>query len=98
MSEWQPIETAPRDRRILVIGEAGTMHVASWSQNPFTGHKSWLIVRTDDKGNCLVMQATHWQPLPEPPKEITSNANKLSILAPKSGSKEITSKPPNVQP
>lgn len=67
MMNWQPIKSAPKDRRILIITESGTMHAANWSKNPITGHEAWLIARIDDDGNCLITQATHWMTLPEPP-------------------------------
>lgn len=57
--EWMPIETAPRDVRCLVYGQGGVR----------TGYK-------DDIGNWrafhhgpLKVQPTHWQHLPQPPKQ-----------------------------
>lgn len=69
MNDWQPIETAPKDRRILVITKRGAMYAAEWSKNPYTDHEAWLIARIDNQnGDCLITQATHWMPLPPPPK------------------------------
>ncbi len=70
---WQPIETAPKSGRVLVIGPGGTMHVANWSKNPFTGHEAWLVDRVGDDGTCLIMQATHWMPLPAPPEVVATD-------------------------
>jgi hypothetical protein len=63
MSEWQPIETAPHDTRVLVwippwYGPSdGKIIVAS----KFT--LGWI----DDEAIFLQSKPTHWQPLPAPP-------------------------------
>src|SRR5687767_272462 len=64
--KWQPIETAPKDGKEILIGWFGyfepSMHVAFWhgrlscwcqTHQAFTTDKNW--------------QPTHWMPLPEPP-------------------------------
>ncbi len=61
-SEWQPIETAPKDgRRVLVMWEY-------WSSEPFVAyfkHGRWngevALSECSDDG------PTHWMPLPSPP-------------------------------
>jgi hypothetical protein len=56
MSEWKPIETAPRDgARILVwpFGDNGTIKMI-WSDD-LLDKPYWLD------------GVTHWMPLPEPP-------------------------------
>ncbi len=69
MTEWQPIETAPEKTPILLFvpkarNDKSHMQVGWYgldgSQKPM-----WII------GNMFgfdVGQATHWMPLPEPPK------------------------------
>jgi len=62
MSEWQPIETAPRDgTRVLIADEDVWMAVARfWPCN-----MAW----TEDAASGLKLnEPTHWMPLPEPPK------------------------------
>lgn len=63
--EWQPIETAPKDgdTRVLLgrIGYAEQMAVAWWS-NRLDG---WVTVI----GGHTFSEASHWMPLPQPPKE-----------------------------
>lgn len=72
MSEWQPIETAPKDgTKILVgrfTGKEGHLHegriAVDWYRSAgigagFTGF---------GKFNNRHWPATHWQPLPAPPE------------------------------
>lgn len=67
MSEWQPIETAPKDgTNILVFTPKGKaragvvcgIHCGWWT----TLFDEW----TTSDGDCE-MDPTHWMPLPEPP-------------------------------
>lgn len=66
MSEWQPIETAPRN------GECVLVYDPSFVSRPV------LEARMMEQGGLYcdptyyewfsTTEATHWQPLPEPPK------------------------------
>ena len=61
MSEWESIETAPKDEtRVLLYrkGWAENTGVGRWSTNG----KQWVSVPGD-----WAWKATHWMPLPEPP-------------------------------
>ena len=70
MSEWQPIETAPKDRMILVWDEdVDHPEVVRWND----GVKAFLIGfpdgnadATDDIVGWTAYYPTHWQPLPSP--------------------------------
>ena len=63
---WQPIETAPKDGRGIIIfyyPKAG-MAFAFWHE------EKWLevspgLVSMEENTHC---KPTHWMPLPEPPK------------------------------
>ena len=67
VSQWQPIETAPKD---------GTKILGAWPQ--LRKHKWWTIqpiffyygawIHGWDEDEDLALHPTHWMPLPEPPK------------------------------
>ena len=59
LTEWRPIETAPKNESILVWGK--------WFAYPFqAGFKNGRLVTA---GNVVVDEATHWMPLPDAPIE-----------------------------
>ena len=60
--EWQPIETAPKDGSIVLIYRDGYVidQACCWYSKEF---EYWTPV-----GGYIFMGATHWMPLPEPPK------------------------------
>ena len=67
MSEWQPIETAPMDERVVMgyfgpghdrYGFAAISHFFKWEAMPKRLPTNWPITEAP----------THWMPLPEPPK------------------------------
>ena len=73
MSEWQPIETAPKDgTRIWLATESVMKRVGRWHDGEaFERHGTigggWR--RADDsQKESLFFVPTHWMPLPELPK------------------------------
>lgn len=46
MTIWHDIETAPKDRRIIIATDT-EMYMAHWVQNPFTGDEAWLMAVFD---------------------------------------------------
>ena len=74
--EWQPIETAPKDRTHILV-YFGTMGIwqVSWTE---PASCDWEIWCTDDnKHGPYALRGyndtgprapTHWMPLPEPPQ------------------------------
>lgn len=60
MSEWQPIETAPKGAPVLVWIESGHYRRCCIARNTPSG---W---HTDLTWNAY--RVTHWMPLPEPPQ------------------------------
>jgi hypothetical protein len=71
MDNWKPIESAPRNKRVLVVSDMGNIYAAQWAQNPFTDDIKYKIADLDN-GESLLVNATHWQPLPEPPKDVNN--------------------------
>lgn len=68
MSEWKPIDTAPRDgswilgwRDTFIQDQIEVWRLATYNKNP----DMWLNAADS---NDYDQQPTHWMPLPEPPK------------------------------
>lgn len=57
--QWQPIETAPSDVEVLMF--CPTRHVSNMERVE-------VGVYHNTKGGTYNQWATHWMPLPEPPK------------------------------
>ena len=64
---WQPIETAPKDRRIIVWTGLN-QYVAQWGENQEIGGIAWIITNLDH-GDRLIVEATLWHEAPDNPKE-----------------------------
>lgn len=66
MSDWQPIETAPKDGThiLLHLFEPKLTIVAKYKQNESSQFK-WETVGGDTKWNDI--HAWRWQSLPKPP-------------------------------
>lgn len=75
-NEWQPIETAPKDRYISIKGKNGPYGVNYWEAVAIWGiPRNWSRERgswqTRD-GAVLYLAGyvpTHWMPLPDPPED-----------------------------
>ncbi len=65
VGQWLPIETAPRDGTfVLLWGPAWEQPETGWR---YPGDKSW---QGCDQPTWLAgRDATHWMPLPSPPKD-----------------------------
>ncbi len=71
MSDWQPIETAPKDGSDLLISDGKTVSQGGWISQIDQGadyegqscapSAGWWSVNCDTN-------PTHWMPMPEPPK------------------------------
>jgi len=60
--DWQLIETAPKDREILVWRDGWGRHIAKWDQQEDEGFYRLA------QGGCILCGPTHWQSLPDPPQ------------------------------
>lgn len=72
MSEWMPIETAPKDGTEILGFEpgwkVGIIAGICWDKDRWHGGPGWTWARlknADESNNC---DPTHWMALPEPPK------------------------------
>lgn len=88
MSEWQPIETAPKDGTPIFIFQPDDHHFGY--REVYTCDRSAKTVYFDDKRyaigywrpwggwgnrNRSRVSPTHWMPLPEPPKNADLEAD-----------------------
>jgi hypothetical protein len=73
MAAWQTIETAPKDRTVLLYSSAtGEAQTATWMTSIEEGDGAWVIVRHLSPTNPIAFvfrHPTHWQPLPAPPSD-----------------------------
>lgn len=79
MSDWQPIETAPRDGRPILIWQPDKAY------QPQRNYDDWRYAigywRTDEKigswgnRNSAVVTPTYWMPLPPPPRGVESGSD-----------------------
>ena len=56
ISQWRPIETAPRDYTYILIYD-GKVRIAEWDG------ECWCA------GDAFISYPTHWMPLPPPPQQ-----------------------------
>lgn len=72
MSNWQPMETAPKDGTQILVTRQGRYRletwIAYWYESEYISGKGW---RTSDGEfiHWVEPDATHWHPLPPAPKE-----------------------------
>lgn len=69
MSEWRPIETAPKDGTwVLVCGNGWDVQMAWFALNRRINKAYWKNSLEWDDYDLADKHPTHWMPLPEPPK------------------------------
>ena len=81
MSNWQPIETAPKDGDVVLLYKPDERMVGEyiivgyWGEWPGVG-ECWIAVDGKQLGYRSQITGTdqgyptHWQPLPEPPEDV----------------------------
>lgn len=63
---WEPIETAPKGRRVLVRTES-EIYAATWVQNPLTGDVAFCVGRIgnpDGDNDQMLIYPKEWMELP----------------------------------
>ena len=69
MSEWQPIESAPKDGTLVLLfvpkGVDAPVSIGCYDGDSLAD--SWLVMEPDFMASWCI--PTHWQPLPTPPEE-----------------------------
>jgi hypothetical protein len=72
-SNWQPIETAPKNTYILVFMEGSVYEARRIWEEGYEWYAHWKFPFADAHGcGCCSGgddHPTHWMPLPEPPTE-----------------------------
>jgi hypothetical protein len=63
---WQTIETAPRDRRV-VVWTGREKYIAHWAKNPFTDDEAWIVANFGDDGDQLLVKPVLWAEAPADP-------------------------------
>ena len=83
MTDWQPIETAPKDGTAVLLCWARSADGApiDWRQDPETagvfvqvaswwaGDGEWIVYCSMVRDPSLHFEPTHWMPLPPPPEQ-----------------------------
>lgn len=72
-SPWRPIESAPRDGSMVLLTDGHYVDCGFYHDgSECYGHRGGAgFFAEEDRGNLLTasnFHATHWMPLPEPPK------------------------------
>ena len=70
--KWQPIETAPKDGTQILVWSPYRHTCVTWYSGQYDDQPhGWIDWFTGKEygGNWYAHKATHWMPLPDPPKE-----------------------------
>jgi hypothetical protein len=66
---WQPIETAPKDSTIIDIWKPSDGRLTAYRRVELSLDN--IFYEPVRSGVCVVRDATHWMPIPEPPNDGT---------------------------
>jgi hypothetical protein len=67
---WQPIATAPKNSQPVDLWHPSYGRLANYKRVSVSNSSNIFYDPVGD-GVCTVRDATHWMPIPEPPKELT---------------------------
>lgn len=65
MSVWRPIETAPKTGELVLVWNGEGVRPAAWSETD----GCWSDEVEHNGYDCVPIRATHWMPLPDPPRD-----------------------------
>ena len=65
--EWLPISTAPKDSTIIDIWTPNDGRLTDYRREELSSTN--VFYEPVYSGVCVVRDATHWMPIPEPPNE-----------------------------
>ena len=73
--EWQPIDTAPKDGRLIIVGHGNGVWVACYDAIFPSGYKPsnpWrsMLLNHDHIRRNHSLEPTHWMPLPKAPNAL----------------------------
>jgi len=70
LTEWQPIETAPKDGTMIDLLCSGTRIADCYYEDCKITNKTWHYCYFDwEQETVFCSNPTHWMPLPKPPEE-----------------------------
>ncbi len=61
MPDWQPIESAPKDRTLILCWDGRARVICDWCDG------GWDVTHDTEDYSWADYAPTHWMPLPEPP-------------------------------
>jgi hypothetical protein len=72
MSEWRPIETAPKDGAMILLASADWVDTGCWRKElNGADDEGWTCFQIEswayEEYAYCIPDPTHWMPLPEPP-------------------------------
>lgn len=75
-ADWQPIESAPKDGRTILVWDGLGVIAAAWCEwalpDEDTDDDGWVpgwSSRSIEAGDVEFIEPTHWRPLPAPPTD-----------------------------
>lgn len=75
MSEWQPIETAPKDGSLVLLSNKNGVWAGKYTpvySSGFVPKNKWssYLLNHDHFKAKKDITPTHWMPLPKPPEDL----------------------------
>lgn len=78
MSEWQPIESAPRDGTEIQLWAKGEWFPnAHWCRSKLGWYEEYWDAHWCSYSESGIYNATHWMPLPTPPSFTSTPAEPM---------------------